>query len=166
VKEAAARPPIAQPFSTEGSTGNFELSGQEPPCTVRVAASMYTGSMVGAGAMALCHYGILHSQRQKSTRGATSGSEPSSACSGIWRANKKRFDTAIQYLESPDARSQVLQTATGRRIIKVGPGPFRLQSRQPSEIPRRPELQRSLPSTGVSIANGRGLENKDSLCSQ
>lgn len=88
----------------------------------KLSPSMYSGSMVGAGAMAfaLMPYCIANARPDEN---CTVDLHPQILAS-IFGESKERVEEAIRYLCSPDPNSRS-QVCEGRRLIHVGPGPFR-----------------------------------------
>lgn len=88
----------------------------------KIYASMYTGSMVGAGAMAfaLMPYAIANARPDE---GCTVDLNPS-ILSTIFGETEDNVLKAIEFLCSPDPKSRSPEHE-GRRLVHVGPGPFR-----------------------------------------
>lgn len=88
----------------------------------KIHASMYTGSMVGAGAMAfaLMPYAIANARPDE---GCTVDLNPI-VLSAIFGEPKEKIESAIKFLCSPDKDSRSPE-AEGRRLVHVGPGPYR-----------------------------------------
>jgi len=88
----------------------------------RISPKMYTGSMVGAGAMAfaLMPYAIANARPDED---CTVDLNPT-VLAAIFGEPIKKVKTALEYLcdKDPDSRSPDCE---GRRLVQCGPGPYR-----------------------------------------